>query len=78
MAILARRDHRQAGHRCEDPRCDVEGGRTDSVIYGDHIFEIRDGGSALDERNIMLRCALCHGRKTAETARRRVITRYRR
>lgn len=53
------------GRRCEDPGHDraqpIEGVR----IYGDHIVEIKDGGGLLDPCNIMLRCAKCHGRKTA-------------
>lgn len=69
---------RQRGRRCEDPKCDVPGGRTDGVIYGDHIREIRDNGALLDPQNIMLRCARCHGRKTAEEKRSRTITRFRR
>jgi hypothetical protein len=59
-AIIARR-----GRRCEDPCCEVRGGRTCGRIFGDHIVELRDGGAALDERNVMLRCAACHACKTA-------------
>jgi 5-methylcytosine-specific restriction enzyme A len=66
------------GRRCEDPRCDVAGGRTDGVIYGDHIVEIKDGGALLDPQNIMLRCARCHGRKTVAERRYRTITGFRR
>lgn len=53
------------GRRCEAKGCG-QGGR----IYADHVVEIRDGGSTLDERNIQLLCAKCHGVKT-EAARRR-------
>jgi 5-methylcytosine-specific restriction endonuclease McrA len=46
------------GRKCED--CSALGCR----IYADHVVELRDGGAALDERNIRLRCAKCHGAKT--------------
>lgn len=51
------------GRRCEDPECRTPNGPW-SQIYGDHIQEIKDGGAKLDRRNILLRCAPCHGRKT--------------
>lgn len=57
--IIARR-----GRRCED--C----GRTRDAqgeairVFGDHIVELRDGGKALDERNIKMLCGSCHGLKT--------------
>jgi 5-methylcytosine-specific restriction enzyme A len=70
-AIIAER-----GRRCEDPGCEVPGGRTGCLIYGDHIVELRDGGAALDRRNVMLRCGLCHGRKTAAERARRMTQRY--
>ena len=52
------------GRQCEDPRHDSS--RPAGRLYGDHIVELRDGGAPLDPSNIMLRCARCHGRKTAE------------
>lgn len=48
----------ERGRRCQD--C----GRTDCRIYGDHVVELRDGGAPFDRRNVRLRCATCHGRKT--------------
>lgn len=55
----------ERGRRCEDP--DHEGGRERSGmrVYGDHVVELADGGAPLDAANVMLRCAACHGRKTA-------------
>lgn len=50
---------RERGNRCED--CSTQGG----VIIGDHIVELKDGGAALDKRNIRLRCLPCHNTKTA-------------
>jgi 5-methylcytosine-specific restriction endonuclease McrA len=61
-AIIAERDH-----RCEDPKCTTPGGQTGGWIIGDHIVELKDGGEPLDRRNIMLRCAECHARKTARS-----------
>ena len=38
----------------------------------DECRGLGDGGAALDERNVMLRCASCHSRKTAsQRAKRR-------
>lgn len=54
------------GRRCED--CGREGCR----IYGDHVIELRDGGPELEEGNVILRCATCHGRKTEQVRRGRV------
>ena len=53
-AIIAQR-----GRRCED--C----ARTGCRIFGDHVIELSDGGSALDPRNIRLLCGSCHSTKTA-------------
>jgi 5-methylcytosine-specific restriction protein A len=59
------------GRRCEDPEHDRAKPREGVRIYGDHVIEVKDGGALLDPANIMLRCAPCHGRKTAlERARR--------
>ena len=59
------------GRRCQDPHCRTpyrgEGGK----VYGDHIVELADGGAPLDESNVLLRCASCHGRKTQEAKRQR-------
>lgn len=55
----------ERGARCEDPDHDSARPREAGRIYGDHIIERRDGGALLDKANIMLRCAACHGRKTA-------------
>jgi 5-methylcytosine-specific restriction enzyme A len=57
------------GRRCEDPRCDAPDVGVDQRLHGDHITELVDGGEPLDAGNVMLRCAPCHGRKTAQVAR---------
>ncbi len=56
---------RLRGRRCED--CGASGGK----VYGDHVVELRDGGKALDQANVRLRCGRCHGRKTAQRRRER-------
>ncbi len=56
---------RQRGRRCEDPRCTTPKRAAGQRVYGDHIHELSDGGALLDPSNVMLRCAPCHGRKTA-------------
>ena len=53
------------GWRCQDPKCETPRGPW-KQIYGDHIVERQDGGAALDPRNILLRCGVCHGRKTRD------------
>lgn len=60
----------ERGRRCEDANCERPLGPW-GRIYGDHIIEIKDGGHPLDKSNIMLRCAPCHGAKTAEERRKR-------
>jgi hypothetical protein len=60
----------ERGRRCEDSACKTPHGPWGRII-GDHIREISDGGLRLDPRNIMLRCAGCHNRKTAEERTRR-------
>jgi len=62
---LVKRLIKVRGRRCHD--CGREGCR----IYGDHEIELRDGGAALDERNVILRCATCHGAKTEQARRAR-------
>lgn len=59
------------GRRCEDPQHDPHDPRENIRLYGDHIHELADGGAPLDPCNILLRCAPCHGRKTAEERKRR-------
>ena len=56
---------RERGWCCEDPKCETPNGPW-KQIYGDHIVEIVDGGGKLDRRNILLRCGVCHGRKTRD------------
>lgn len=58
-ALVARLIARR-GRKCE--ACGAEGKR----IYADHIVELKDGGALLDESNVQLLCAPCHGRKTAK------------
>jgi 5-methylcytosine-specific restriction protein A len=45
-------------------------------VYGDHIIELQDGGALLDPANVMLRCAPCHGRKTAAERDKRMAKRW--
>lgn len=56
---------RHRGRSCEDQGHDPAQPHTGIRIYGDHVIELRDGGAALDPRNIVLRCGQCHNRKTA-------------
>jgi 5-methylcytosine-specific restriction protein A len=56
---------KERGWRCEDPKCETPRGPW-KQIYGDHIIEIADGGAKLDRRNVLLRCGVCHGRKTRD------------
>ena len=51
--------------RCEDPDCRMKN-RIGIRIFGDHIIERKDGGAALDPRNVLCRCGSCHTRKTGE------------
>jgi hypothetical protein len=63
------------GRRCEDPRCEAPD--VGAVkLYGDHIHELKDGGAPFDPGNVMLRCAPCHGRKTADEVRKRMAQRW--
>lgn len=55
---LVARLKRRRGGRCE--RCG-----SDHRLIGDHVVELRDGGAALDEGNIMILCQSCHNAKTA-------------
>ncbi|MCK1536864.1 MULTISPECIES: HNH endonuclease signature motif containing protein [unclassified Bradyrhizobium] len=64
---LMRQIIKARGRRCEDTKHDVAKPRDGVRLYGDHIVELADGGAKLDPRNVMLLCATCHGRKTAET-----------
>jgi hypothetical protein len=64
------------GRRCEDPQCTTPNRGADQKLYGDHIHELKDGGAPLDAGNVMLRCAPCHGRKTAQQARERMARRW--
>lgn len=56
---------RTRGRSCEDSEHDPALPRAGVRVYGDHIVEIIDGGAMLDPMNVLLRCAPCHGRKTA-------------
>lgn len=58
--VLVSRLIAKRGRKCE--KCGAQGVR----IYGDHVVELKDGGAELDEGNIELLCAPCHGRKTAQ------------
>ena len=63
---LVRDIKRRRGSWCQ--RC----GSTKRII-GDHIVELKDGGAALDERNVELLCAACHNAKTAKARAARVV-----
>lgn len=65
---LMRDIYARRGRWCEDCGAGGRGVR----LYGDHIKEIRDGGAKLDPMNVRIRCAKCHGRKTAIERARRV------
>ena len=54
------------GAYCQDPQHPVGVPRWKGRMFGDHVIELKDGGAALDERNIMLRCGACHTRKTMQ------------
>jgi 5-methylcytosine-specific restriction enzyme A len=56
--------------RCE--KCGITG----TKIYGDHRLELADGGAPLDEANIQLLCAACHGRKTVDERNKRMAKRW--
>jgi len=61
---------KERGRQCQD--C----GRTGTRIFGDHIKELRDGGPALDRRNIKLLCGSCHSLKTAAERAKRMAQRF--
>ena len=61
---LVRQLKRERGGWCE--RCG-SGHR----VAGDHIVEIKDGGTALDATNVELLCQSCHNRKTAASRAKR-------
>lgn len=62
--IIADRFGSRDRTHCEDPECKTPY-RRGIRVFGDHIQELRDGGAALDKRNILCRCGACHSRKTA-------------
>lgn len=63
---------RARGRQCEDPQCRNPAVAKDDRIYGDHVLELRDRPDlALEETNILLRCASCHTLKTNAVARAR-------
>lgn len=61
---LMREIFEERGRRCEDTECKTPHGPW-GKLYGDHVIEIKDQGPAFDKRNVLIRCAPCHGRKTA-------------
>ena len=60
------------GRRCEDPNHDPSLAREGVRIFGDHVVELKDGGEALNETNVLLRCGSCHTRKTAQARQARM------
>ena len=67
---------RQRGRRCEDANCTTPNRGAGRQIYGDHVKELQDGGALLDPRNVLLRCASCHGKKTAAERAKRMARRW--
>jgi 5-methylcytosine-specific restriction protein A len=63
---------KERGRRCEDTEHEAGKPRDGVRLYGDHVTELSDGGAKLDPNNILLRCAPCHGRKTAKARAARV------
>ena len=61
----------ERGRRCEARDCRSADRGASGRIYGDHIRELRDGGSPLDAGNVQLLCASCHRRKTLLVAKQR-------
>jgi hypothetical protein len=66
----------ERGRRCEDPACRSPNHGAGGRVYGDHVIELQDGGALLDPSNVLLRCAPCHGRKTAVECAKRMSTRW--
>jgi 5-methylcytosine-specific restriction protein A len=67
---------RERGRRCEDPACQSPNHGAGQKVYGDHIIELSDGGTLLAQSNVLLRCARCHGRKTAAERNKRMSVRW--
>ena len=61
--LMVERFGSRANARCEDPGCETPS-RVGIRVYGDHIWELKDGGPPLDPSNIVFRCGSCHGHKT--------------
>lgn len=55
-----------------------ECGRSGVRLFGDHIHELKDGGSHLDPSNIKLLCGSCHTKKTAKARAARMAQRHER
>lgn len=51
--------------RAQRPACCQDCERRNTRLFADHVVELKDGGAALDPRNVKLLCGSCHGRKTA-------------
>jgi 5-methylcytosine-specific restriction protein A len=67
---------RERGRRCEDPACQSPNHGAGQRIYGDHVIELQDGGALLDPANVLMRCAPCHGKKTAAERNKRMAARW--
>lgn len=61
----------EAGGRCQAPGC----GRVERRMFVDHRIELKDGGAALDRKNVQLLCGACHTRKTFFQRARRMAER---
>ena len=66
----------ERGRICEDPHCDGKTHSTGMRVFGDHIIELRDGGAALDKRNVRLLCGAAHTRKTAAARASRLAEKF--
>lgn len=62
----------ERGRICEDPHCDGKTHHPGMRVFGDHIVELRDGGTPLDKHNVRLLCGAAHTRKTAQARAKRL------
>jgi len=63
----------ERGGRCESPTCQTPGRGAGQRVYLDHIRELQDGGAPFDRGNVQVLCARCHGAKTYDAKRARIL-----